>query len=100
VVFAVPRLKRLSVVGAEEFLKGSFANFRNGFEKWANTLPKKLASWAFAFDAILVSFTARQPPCLLILQIGILPKKGGRLPRFSTPPSEPNQKMGKLQPGG
>jgi hypothetical protein len=55
----------------------------------------KLASWAFAFDAILVSFTVRQPPCLFS-QVGILPKNGGRLPRFSTPPSEPNQKMGNV----
>ena len=28
-------------------------------------IPMKFASWAFAFDAIMVSFTARQPPCLV-----------------------------------
>jgi hypothetical protein len=33
---------------------------------------------AFAFDAILVSFMARQPPCpVCYLQVGILPKTAG-----------------------
>jgi len=31
------------------------------------------------------------------LQVGILPKNGGRLPRFFRPPIEPCQKMGKFQ---
>ena len=34
-------------------------NLLVGFEKWVKTLPIKFASWAFAFDAILVPFTAR-----------------------------------------
>ena len=34
---------------------------------------------------------------LFVLQVGILPKNGGRLPRFFRPPNEPYQKMGKLQ---
>jgi hypothetical protein len=53
-------------------------NFLDGFEKWVNTLSMKFASWAFAFDAILESFTARQPPCpVCYLQVGILPKTAG-----------------------
>ena len=34
---------------------------------------------------------------LFVLQVGILPKNGGRLPRFFRPPIEPCQKMGELQ---
>ena len=34
-------------------------NLLVGFEKWVKTLPIKFASWAFAFKAILVPFTAR-----------------------------------------
>ena len=34
---------------------------------------------------------------LFVFQVGILPKNGGRLPRFFRPPIEPCQKMGELQ---
>jgi hypothetical protein len=66
VVFGVLYSKRLSVVDVKEFGKSR----------------QELDRWAFAFDAILVSSTARQPPSCLISQVGILPKNGGRLPRF------------------
>ena len=39
----------------------------------------------------------RQPPCVFVLQVGILPKNGGRLPPFFHPPTVRTQKMGKLQ---
>ena len=43
----------------------------------------KFASWAFAFDAILVSFTARLSFWLFFLcAIGILPKTVKRMPHF------------------
>jgi hypothetical protein len=42
-------------------------NLLVGFEKWVKTLPIKFASWAFAFDAILVPFTARHSFWLFFL---------------------------------
>jgi hypothetical protein len=60
-------------------------NLMPGLEKWVNTLPMKFASWAFAFDAILVSFMARQPPCGLFFAIRYSTENGGRLPHFSPP---------------
>jgi hypothetical protein len=43
-------------------------NLLVGFEKWVKTLPIKFASWAFAFEAILVSFTVRHSFWLFFLQ--------------------------------
>ena len=59
--------------------------------KWAGV------SWAFVFDAILVSFTARQTPCPVCFPSRYSTENGGLLPRFFRPPNEPYQKMGKLQ---
>ena len=51
-----------------------------------------------SFDAILVSFTARQPPCLVCFASRYSTEDGGRLPLFLPPLVRPNQKMDKLQP--
>ncbi len=79
--------------------------FFAGFEKWVNTLPIKLASWAFKIgelgfrlrrDSGIIHGAATSLSCLLSAS-RYSTENGGRLPRFFRPPIEPYQKMGKLQ---
>ena len=70
-----------------------FMNFNLGFEKWVNTLSLKLASWGFAVDAILVSFTMRQHLSCFISKVGILPKNGGMLLHFFYKAFDPDTKI-------
>ena len=42
----------------------------------------KFESWAFALTAILVSFTARQPPSGLFFALRYFTENRGRLPHF------------------
>jgi hypothetical protein len=45
----------------------------------------KFESWAFALTAILVSFTARQPPLGFVFVHRYFTENRGRLPHFFAP---------------
>jgi hypothetical protein len=57
----------------------------------------KLASWAFAFDAILVSFMARQPPCLVCFASRYSTEKRRAVAALFPAIGQTLSKMGKLQ---